>query len=58
MIHIFDMAQIDHEDTLFPIPQVKALLCHVVAVVVVGGGGVLVYEEDVGRGVTLFFFSR
>lgn len=56
MIHIFDMAQIDHEDTLFPIPQVKALLCHVVVVVVVVSAGVLVYEEC--GGVTLFFFSR
>lgn len=38
MIHVFDMAQIDHEDTLYPIPQVKALLCHVVVAVAVRAG--------------------
>lgn len=38
MIHVFDMAEIDHEDTLYPIPQVKALLCHVVVAVVVSAG--------------------
>lgn len=36
------MAQIDHEDTLFPIPQVKALLCRVAVVAVVVSAGVLV----------------
>ncbi len=41
------MAQIDHEDKLCPIPQVKALLCHVAVavlaavVVVVVNAGVL-----------------
>lgn len=38
VIYIFDMAQIDHEDALFAIPQVKALLCHVVVVAVVSAG--------------------
>lgn len=39
MIHIiFDVAQIDHEDALFPMPQVEVLLCHVVAVAVVSAG--------------------
>lgn len=44
MIHIFDVAQIDHKDTLVPIPKVKALLCSAVVVVVVSvadAGGVL-----------------
>lgn len=35
MIHTFDVAQIDHKDTMVPIRKVKALLCSDVVVVVV-----------------------